>query len=130
MDEEAIRKQGKKPIVELLKRLDLYNNKSKYEGINGLTNLITELHQYGIRFLFKSYVREDLSNHEVNVISISKPDLVLQKYQYEGDLNPYENMIVEILNRFFEDQKNERNIKEMASKIRNFEKELSEIILI
>jgi len=132
MDEEAIRKLGKKPIVDLLNQLDLYNNKSKYEGVDGITNLIIDLHQYGIRFLFKSYVREDLSDHNVNIISIGKPDLVLQKYQYDenGDLNEYKNVIVRTLNQFYEDKKNERNIEEMASKIKDFEKKLSQKILM
>jgi len=53
MDEDEINKKGKEPLINLLKWFNLFNNKSKYECVDGLTNLIVDLHYYGVDIIFK-----------------------------------------------------------------------------
>jgi len=129
MDEEAIRKQGKEPLINLLNQLDLYSIKWKYKRDEGITKLIVDLHQYGIHFLFSSQVSGNIINHSNNIIFFNKPELVLLLDHYKNKmiLYQYKSVIMETLNRLFENQENGRNIEEMADKIIIFEVKLSDI---
>jgi len=131
MDEDTINKKGKEPLINLLNQFDLYNNKSKYEGVDGLTNLIADLHHYGVNIIFNYGVGGDVMNHDLNVMGIIQPDLLLLKDQYknEEDVSKYKSTIIETLKLLFKDQKNKRNIEEMANKIIEFEKKLSDITI-
>ncbi len=62
MDEDKINKKGKKPLIKLLKQFDLYKNKSKYEGVDGITNLIADIHNYDVKIIFGYEVKGDLDN--------------------------------------------------------------------
>jgi len=130
MDEDTINKNGKESLINLLNKLDFYNNKSKYEGADGLSNLLVDLHHYGLNTLFTFSVKGDIINHDLNVMTITQPEFLLIKDHYKNEmiLNEYKAVIVNILSSLFdENQQKERNIEEMASKIIEFEKQLSEI---
>jgi len=131
MDEDTINKKGKEPLINLLNQFDLYNNKSKYEGVDGLTNLIADLHHYGVDIIFKFVVVGDIIKHDLNIMGMVQPDLLLLKDQYknEKDISKYKSTIIETLELLFKDQKNERNIEEMTNKIIEFEKKLSDFTI-
>jgi len=132
MDEDTINKQGKEPIINLLNQFDLYNNKTKYEGVNGISILIADLHKYNVNTVFENRI---LGNKYYNPMAInlvlSQPELLLikSKYNDENIISQYKTTIIETLNLLFEDQKKERNFELMANKIIEFEKKLSEFLV-
>ena len=131
MDEDTIKKQGKKPIINLLNKFDLYNSKSKYEGVDGLSILIANLQQYDVNTILTYQISDDFANPKLNAFIISQPELFLIKDQYndETEVSHYNTMIIETLSRLFKDQKKGKNIEEMANKIIEFEKKLSEVLI-
>jgi len=131
MDEDTIKKQGKEPIINLLNKFDLYNSKSKYEGVDGLSILIANLQQYDVSPFFVNFISSDLIDPSINDFSISQPKLLLMTDQYKNEVlvSQYKTMITETLNKLFDDQKEDRNIEEMANKIIEFEIKLSEILI-
>jgi len=46
MDEDAINKNGKESLINLLNKLDIYNSKSKYDNVEGLSNILVDLHHH------------------------------------------------------------------------------------
>jgi len=131
MDETAIKKQGKKPILNLLNRFDLYNKKLKYEGVDGLSSLIANLQQYDVNIVFNYQISDDFVNPKLNAFILTQPELflIVDQYKDEVDVSHFKAMITETLNGLFKDQKKERNIEEMADRIVEFEKKLSEILI-
>jgi len=132
MDEDTINKQGKEPIINLLNEIDLYNNKTRYEGVNGVSTLVADLHKYNVDIIFNIRI---LGNDYVNPMAINivigQPELLLikNKYNNENIISQYKTTIIETLNRLFGDQKGERNFELMANKIVEFEKKLSEVLV-
>ena len=130
MDVDAINKQGLKPLINLLNQFDLYNNKAKYESVDEFTNLIADIHDYGISYIFGYTVGVDLINTEINVMQVSQPQILYSDQLKNEEFIPlYKSMILETLKALFDDQKNKRNIEEMADKIIEFEKQLSDILI-
>jgi len=131
MDEDAMKKQGKEPIINLLNKFDLYHNKSKYEGADGFAILIADLHNHFVLTYFQYEIINDFIVQNINDFIIGQPDLLLLKDQYKDEkvVSQYKNMIIETLNKIFEDQKEERNIEEMANKIIDLEIKLSEVLI-
>jgi len=131
MDEDAMKKQGKEPIINLLNKFDLYHNKSKYEGADGSAILNADLHNHFVVTYFTYDIINDFIDNNINDFIIGQPDLLLLKDQYKDEkiISQYKTVIVETLNKIFEDQKEDRNIEEMANKIIEFEKKLSEILI-
>jgi len=131
MDEDTINKQGKEPIINLLNQFDFYNNTSKYEGVDGLTNLIADIHHYGGIFIFVFGVIGDLIDHDLNVMAITQQNILIPKNYFKDEyvINMYKYVIMELFSNLFEDQINERNIEEIANKIIDFEIKLSDIII-
>jgi len=126
MDVDAINKQGLKPLINLLNQFDLYNNKAKYESVDEFTNLIADIHDYGISYIFGYTVGVDLINTEINVMQVSQPQIL---YSDQLKNEEFISLILETLKALFDDQKNKRNIEEMADKIIEFEKQLSDILI-
>jgi len=132
MDEDTINKNGKESLISLLNKFDLYNSKSKYDSVDGLSDLLVDLHHHGINTLFSIMIKSDLINNKINAMGIIQTELLLLKDHYKNEtiLNQYKEIIMDTLNRLFdESQQKERNIEEMANKIIQFEKQLSEITL-
>ena len=132
MDENTINKQGKQPLINLLNQIDLYNNKSKYEGADGIALLIADLHKYNVNFLFWNTASfNDYINPTIIHFMISQPNLLLRKDKYndENIVSQYKTTILETLNRLFKDQKNEKNFEKIANKITELEKKLSEFFI-
>jgi len=99
--------------------------------IDGFTNLIVDLHNYNVRPFFVNFISSDLIDPSINDFSISQPELLLMTDQYKNEVlvSQYKTMITETLNKLFDDQKEDRNIEEMANKIIEFEIKLSEILI-
>ena len=132
MDEDTINKNGKEDLINLLNKFDLYNSKSKYDSVDGLTNLLVDLHHHGINILYSIIIERDFVNNSIYAMGITQTELLLLKDNYKDEtiLTKYKEIIMDTLNRLFdENQQKERNIEEMANKIIEFEKQLSEITL-
>jgi len=128
MNEKVINKKGKEPLMKLLKKIDLFKNKSKFEGVDGITNLIILLHQYSVDTFFELYVNADIDNPEENVIYVSQPSLSFSKETFKDKeiVSEFEAAIEETLNLLYDDQQNKINTKEIANSIIKFEQKLSE----
>ncbi len=128
MDEDTINKLGKEPMINFLNQFDFYNNKTKYESVDEITNLIVDLHNYNIPYIFFFSVGPGLFNSNINAMSITQqPLLYTNQYKNDAFISSYKSVIMETLNLIFDDQKNKRNIEEMADKIVEFEKKLFDI---
>jgi len=132
MDEDAINKNGKESLINLLNKLDIYNSKSKYDSVDGLSNILVDLHHRGVNTLFNLITSIDIVNHDIYGMGIEQPNLTLLKdhYKDENILSQYKEIIIDTLNRLFdENQQKERNIEEMANKIIEFEKKLADSLI-
>jgi len=132
MDEDTINKNEKESLINLLNKLDIYNSKSKYDNVEGLSNILVDLHHHGITTLFILGTTGDLINHDNNVMTINQSPVTLSKdhYKNENILFVYKEIIMDTFSRLFdENQQKERNIEEMANKIIEFEKKLVDAII-
>jgi len=130
MDEESINKKGKEPLMNLLNKLDLHNNKTKYKGADGIANLIADLQYYGVDSFLKIENGDDIENKDIIVVGIIQPDMTpeLGLYYSKEVLPYYKNAVNTTLVKLFGEQK-ERNIEEMTNTIIDLESKLYSSLL-
>ncbi|OUM64689.1 hypothetical protein PIROE2DRAFT_42280, partial [Piromyces sp. E2] len=127
MNEKNINKKGKEPLMNLLKKINLSENKSSFEGIDGLTNLIILIHNYRVDSFFELYIDNDLENPDINIIGLSQPDLSLSKENYKDEemVSQYRATIEETLDLLYDGQQDKVKNAEIANSIIEFEQKLS-----
>jgi len=131
MDVEALNKLGKKPLVDLLDELKIYENKEKYNTPEGLTDLLVKTDRYGLHFLIDSFFYSDLENSKYNGMYIGQPNLNLvrpENYNNDATANAYKSVIKGMLTNVYSDKK-DRDIDAMSESVFDFEKKLSSIIM-
>ncbi|OUM64690.1 hypothetical protein PIROE2DRAFT_42288, partial [Piromyces sp. E2] len=131
MDKDTIDKKGKEPLMKFLNNFDLYANKSKYESVDGFTNLMIDLHYYGMYPFFTILIDSDFENPSLYAINLNQSELPLSKTQYKNKeiVSNYKIAIKDTLNLLFGDQPNKRNIEEMTNTIVDLELKLFDILI-
>jgi len=137
MDVDSINKMGGEPLLNFINQLKINENKEEYKSVDGLTNLIADLHYHNLYAFFGTYVSEDPMDPEKHIIYLMQPGVILtyipaglkfpkQFYESEEIVSFYKEVIMNTLNNLYGDQ-TERNIEDMTNSIVEFEKALADL---
>jgi len=135
IDTDKIEEKGKKPLTDLLSKLNINDDDADYTNADTLTKLLVKLHNYGSSAFFNMAVAADQKNPDLNVIYVGQSGLGLpskEYYEEEEILATYKETIKNMLTIVFDQSVNssarhnkERNFDTNAEMIVEFEKELA-----
>lgn len=136
MDTETINAKGIQPMLDLFTQLKIEENKSKYNNVDDLTDLLIKLDNLGLNFLFKTQSDKNLFNPKINSIYFRQPDLgLMNKSNYKNPymVITYKNIMNAMFTKLFQDQDQNQdqkdiNIEKMVESTFGFEEKLSEIV--
>ncbi|ORX79341.1 zincin [Anaeromyces robustus] len=130
MDMETIDTVGVQPIIDLLDELKINENRTKYNNVEDLTDLLVRLSIHDVNFLFDKLKSQNFKNPKVISFYTGQPSVGLKKkelYENPEEVSNYKNVMKVLLSKVFENQK-ERNIEKMVETVFEFEKKLSNIL--
>jgi endothelin-converting enzyme/membrane metallo-endopeptidase-like protein 1 len=122
MDVDTINKKGVKPMVDLLKKLQINEKKDKYNDPNELGVILAKLHN--VERKNRSFTYNSLFN--MNSLINDDGMIILSLGKTEGIIDDEEDSALRILlSNIFKDSE-ERNIDKMVDSVVEFEKKLFE----
>jgi len=124
---DRIDEKGKKPLLDLLNKLNLHENIENYKTKDGLTNLLNKLFRNGIAPLLKTGTIGDLSNSTIHVLALTQSTLFFAKESYEKPdvISHYKVAIYGVLKNIYGDERD--GLKDMANSIADFEQNIANI---
>ncbi|ORX75742.1 zincin [Anaeromyces robustus] len=130
MNTEIINAKGVQPLLELLNKLEINENRDKYNGVEDLTNLLVKLSNINVNIFFKELVFQNLKNAKNFSLYLGQPGIGLPYANHYEDpklASDYKGIMKTVFTKVFENQK-ERNIDNMVENIFEFEKKLLNIL--
>ncbi|OUM66904.1 hypothetical protein PIROE2DRAFT_5763 [Piromyces sp. E2] len=85
MDVDKINAKGKQPLMDLYDKLQIYENREKYNSTDGLTEEIITLNKYGIFPFFKIGGHTNYEKSNSYLIAILQNGLTLSKDNYSNE---------------------------------------------
>jgi len=130
MDSNKISEKDNKPLINLLDQLKIYENKTNYSNLDGLTNLIIDIHNYDSDAFFNIGIIDDLENSNINTIYLIQSGLGLPNKEFYENLeyiSLYKEIVKNTFSNIFSNSRTDKDIDSLADSAVEFEKKLANI---
>jgi len=130
IDSKLINEKNNKTLINLLNQLKIYENKENYRDLDGLTNLIIDIHNYDSDAFFNIGIIDDLENQDINKFYLIQSGLGLPNkefYENHEYISLYKDIVKCLFINIFKDHRTKKDINSLADLAVEFEKKLANI---